>query len=83
MDIELRKWGNSLGLRIPHPIAKSFDLDDNSIVELIECQDSLILKKKKNSLTLDELLASIPNDFEYPDDIADFVDSKPLGKELI
>jgi antitoxin MazE len=83
MEIELRKWGNSLGLRIPHQVAKSFGLDEQSIVELIEEKDSLIIRKKNQSITLDELLESIPADFSYPDDVRDFVDSEPQGKEQI
>jgi antitoxin MazE len=28
-------------------------------------------------------LASIPEDFQYPEDILDFVESGPCGKEMI
>lgn len=83
MDIELKKWGNSIGFRIPHKIAESFGLDENSIVELTESKDALVIKKKKNVSTLDELLASIPNDFQYPEDVLDFIESEPLGQEII
>lgn len=83
MDIELKKWGNSIGFRIPHKIAESFGIDENSIVELTESKDALVIKKKKNVSTLDELLASIPNDFQYPEDVLDFIESEPLGQEII
>jgi antitoxin MazE len=81
MEVELRKWGNSLGLRIPHKLAQSWGLDENSVVELIEGEDQLILKKKE--LTLEEILASIPEGFEYPGDLADFVEGEPKGDELL
>ncbi len=83
MDIKLKKWGNSLGFRIPHKIAESFGLDENSIVELTESKDALVITKKLHHSTLDELLASIPDDFQYPDDVLDFVQSGPLGQEII
>jgi antitoxin MazE len=83
MEVELKKWGNSIGLRIPQPLAKSLNLDTKSIVELTQENDSLILKKKKASLTLDQLLESIPADFTYPDDVKDFINSKCQGEELI
>lgn len=83
MDIELKKWGNSIGFRIPHKIAESFGINENSIVELTESKDALVITKKKNVLTLDELLASIPNDFQYPDDVLDFIENEPLGQEII
>lgn len=83
MDIELKKWGNSLGFRIPNKIAESFGLDENSIVELTESKDTLVIRKKRTFSTLDDLLASIPDDFQYPEDVLDFVESEPLGQEMV
>ena len=82
MKVKLRKWGNSLGLRIPAKIARSIGLEECSTVELIESGKSLIIKKKED-IDLDELLTSIPDDFEYPEDIRDFVESADVGEELI
>jgi antitoxin MazE len=83
MEIELRKWGNSIGFRIPRKIAESFGVNEHSIVELTESKDALIITKKPKVSTLDELLASIPDDFQYPEDVLDFVGSEPLGQEII
>jgi antitoxin MazE len=83
MDIQLKKWGNSLGLRIPHQLASSLGLDETSTIELLEVDSALMIRKKKLPVTLEELLASIPEDFEYPSDVREFVDSPPIGQELI
>lgn len=83
MDIQLKKWGNSLGLRIPHRLAASFGWDENSTVEMLEVDGALMIRKKAAALTLDGLLASIPADFRYPEDVGDFVDSQPIGQELL
>ena len=83
MDIELRKWGNSIGLRIPYKVAESLGIDENSIVELTESNNALVITKKRNVPTLDELLESIPNEFEYGDDVRDFRESTALGDEMI
>jgi antitoxin MazE len=83
MEIELRKWGNSLGFRIPQKIAESLGLDEYSIIELIEAKDSLVITKKREVATLDDLLASIPDGFEYPTDVNEFMESGPIGQELI
>jgi hypothetical protein len=32
---------------------------------------------------LEKLLASIPQDFQYPSDVQDFIDSPPVAKELL
>lgn len=83
MDIQLKKWENSIGLIIPHNIAESFGLDENSIVELIESRNGLVITKKQKVSTLEELLSSIPHTFQYPDDVIDFIESNRLGEEII
>jgi antitoxin MazE len=83
MDIQLKKWGNSLGLRIPHQLASSLGLDETSTLELLEIDSAIVIRKKQIPITLEVLLASIPQDFEYPSDVRDFVDGLPIGQELI
>lgn len=83
MDIQLKKWGNSIGFRIPRKIADSFGIDENSIVELTELGNTLVIRKKEQVPTLDELLTSIPEDFDYPNNVLDFVKTEPLGNEMI
>lgn len=83
MEIQLKKWGNSLGLRIPHQLVTSLGLNENSTLEIVEVDNTLVLKKKSSPPSLDRLLASIPDDFVYPDDITEFVDGGPMGQELI
>jgi antitoxin MazE len=69
MELSLKKWGNSLGLRIPHHLAQTWELDEHSIVELTETPDGLILRKKP--------------DFSPPDDLTAWTDSAPTGRELL
>lgn len=83
IGIELKKWGNSVGLRIPAGILNSLDLAENTKVNLTVEGDKLIIAKQKSLPTLDEILESIPEDFDYPEDIAEFVDSKAIGDELL
>jgi len=83
MELELKKWGNSLGLRIPHKLAISCGLEENSTVEILETESGLIVRKKLIPASLQSLLASIPPDFAYPDDVQDFVSSTPVGQELL
>ncbi|WP_026072614.1 AbrB/MazE/SpoVT family DNA-binding domain-containing protein [Nodosilinea nodulosa] len=83
MDIQLKKWGNSLGLRIPHRLAESFGLDETSTVEILEADGALLIRKKMVAVSLEELLASIPEDFRYSTDGDDFTTSGPQGQELL
>ena len=81
--VTLRKWGNSLGLRIPHQIAEKMEIKENSVLVLTEENKQLIIKKAAHLPDLAEILDSIPEDFEYPDDVADFANSEPLGREIL
>ena len=83
MEIQLKKWGNSLGFRIPHQLVTRLGLDENSTLEVLEVDNTLVIKKKISPPSLDILLASIPDDFAYPDDVADFIGGEPAGQELI
>lgn len=82
MEIKLKKWGNSIGLRIPYTVAQNLGIDENSTLKLSESENSLILTKKQE-IELDDLIDSIPDGFSYPEDVADFVSSEPQGKELV
>jgi antitoxin MazE len=83
VDIQLKKWGNSIGLRIPKKLAESLNLDEHSIVEVTESKGALIITKKKMDRNLDDLLASIPPDFCYAEDVTDFIKGEPIGDELL
>jgi antitoxin MazE len=83
MDVRLKKWGNSLGLPIPHQLVESFGWDENSTVEMVEVDGALLIRQKAAALTLDDLLVSIPAGFRYPDDVQGFVDSGLAGQELL
>lgn len=83
MKVQLRKWGNSLGLRVPKKIAQKYGLDEYSLVELSETPEGIVIQKQNRVSSLDELLSTIPDNFQYPEDARDFNESGPVGEELI
>ncbi len=58
MTVPLRKWGNSLAIRIPKDIANTLSIGDNSIMELIIVDGALLLKPRK-STRLENLVSQI------------------------
>ncbi|ASC73466.1 hypothetical protein XM38_044330 [Halomicronema hongdechloris C2206] len=80
MEVQIQRWGNTVGVQIPQQIAESFGIDEHSIVELTESEGALVIRKRVSVSTLEELLNSIPEDFQYPDDVADFVESSSVGQ---
>jgi antitoxin MazE len=83
IQVELKKWGNSLGLRIPFQIADNLQITENSKVSLVIEENRLIVEKENLAPSLDEILASIPDDFEYPEDIQEFANSDTVGREIL
>ncbi len=60
MTTRVQKWGNSLALRIPKPLATEVGLQDNSPVELSLCDGKLVITPAaKPAISLDDLLAKV------------------------
>jgi antitoxin ChpS len=80
----LRKVGGSVMLAVPPAILDQLQLKAGATVGLAVEGDRLILKaQKRPKYTVDELLAG--SDYSYPMSAEDreWVDSPPVGRELI
>ena len=76
MDIQIKKWGNSLALRIPQKIAELSNIKENSTIELQVKEGTIILKAKE--LKLEDLLSQIT-----PENLHKEIDfGLPAGIEL-
>lgn len=63
MEARIKKWGNSLALRIPSSLAKEAGLQYESPVELSLIDGRLVVvPTSKPKLTLDHLLAQVTED---------------------
>jgi len=61
MTVALKKWGNSLALRIPKDILNTLAIDENSIMELSVNNGMLTVKPKSNTL-LETLVSQISSE---------------------
>ncbi|MDE2952768.1 MAG: AbrB/MazE/SpoVT family DNA-binding domain-containing protein [Chloroflexota bacterium] len=80
MLTKVQKWGNSRAVRIPKAIAEEAGLDFDCAVD-IKCVDGEIRIKrarKRKRYDLDELLASVPDDFEPQE----WDTGPPVGNEV-
>lgn len=60
MEIRMRKWGNSLAIRIPKAFAAELGLKENSAAELSLVNGQLVLTpRSKTSLKLEQLLERV------------------------
>jgi len=58
MTVAVKKWGNSLAVRIPKDIAKSLSIEDNTNLEIKVIDNQMVLKPKKDNY-LEELVSKI------------------------
>ena len=71
----ISKWGTSLAVRIPKPIAEQWGVREGSAIEIVSCGDQVVLCKK--CYNLDDMLAGVTADNLHPE-----MDTSPaLGKE--
>jgi len=79
MEVQLKRWGNSLGLRIPKGIAEAAGLKADDAVVIDTSKDGLIVKKARRKYVLADLLSQIT-----PENRHEAVDlGGPQGKELL
>jgi len=58
MTVPLRKWGNSLAIRIPKDIATTLSIEYNSLLTLAIIDGMLVIKPQKKS-RLESLVSQI------------------------
>lgn len=76
MKIHVRKWGNSIGIRIPKVFAKKIGINSGSEVEIDVSDNKIVVFKTQKKL--DKLLDKIT-----PHNIHGEINSgEPKGKEI-
>lgn len=78
MKTRLRKWGNSLALRVPSSFAKDTHVEDGSEVEISVVEGKLIITPLIKRYSLDELLAAVSKKNLH----SEIDTGKPTGKEI-
>ena len=51
MKAHIAKWGTSLAIRIPKPIAEQWGVEEGSAIEMVSRGDVLVLRKRAYDLT--------------------------------
>ena len=76
MRVAVRKWGNSLGVRIPQAFAKEVQIDEGTEVDLTIDGASIVLTPKP-TLSLSALLAGVTDDNRH----AEVESGRAVGRE--
>lgn len=75
----LRRWGNSLGVRLPVAIAREAHLLEDQQVELTVVDGGVLIRPLRRRLTLEERLASYQRMEAEP---VEAMAWKPIGSEV-
>jgi len=59
MQTTVKKWGNSLGLRIPRALTEETGLTENAIVDINVVNGRIIVEVQEEEKSLNELLSEI------------------------
>jgi len=79
MQVQIRKWGNSLALRIPKSFAALIKIEPGSYVDLSAAEGKLIARPLTDQeYSLEQLLAGITEQNLH----AEFDTGKARGKEI-
>jgi len=63
MKTRVKKWGNSLALRIPKPLAVEVGLEQDSAVEILLVDEELVVRPLSEPLwSLEPLLAEVTDE---------------------
>jgi antitoxin MazE len=62
MEAVVKKWGNSLGFRIPKSIAQLTGVKNGSMVSINIEGESIVITPHKEEQTLEELLSNVTQD---------------------
>ena len=76
----LRRWGNSLGIRLPAAIAREAQLQEDQSVELSVVEGGVLIRPVQHRLSLAERLAAYEPMAGEPTEALAF---RPLGAEVI
>jgi len=86
MNLTIKKWGNSLGVRIPKDIAKRGKLTENQTVNIEVIKEKVVITPipAKKRYSLQELLEKCsPESLALDAEDRAWLNDKPVGREIL
>ena len=79
IQVQIARWGNSLGVRVPRDVAARAGLSEGARVDIEALGDGrIVISRSHRRFTLDELLAEMTPEREHHAD-----EDSPRGEELL
>jgi antitoxin MazE len=74
----VNQWGNSLGIRIPQPVANKVGFTAGTVVSIEVVNDTIIISTIRKKYSLDELLEGVTPELTG----GEYDWGEPVGKEV-
>lgn len=81
MDLSIQKWGNSAAVRLPAGLLDHLKVAPGDKLAVEVREEGVLLRPKRVSYSLAELIAQCEQDTPMPEDIALWENAKPVGNE--
>ena len=62
MEAIIKKWGNSLGVRLPINMTKEMNIEDGSKIEIIQKNNKIIISVPDSTIDMDFLTSGMTAD---------------------
>lgn len=79
MQVQVKRWGNSLGVRIPKGLADVVGIKADDVIEIEPSENGFTVKKARKKYDLKELLSRVTPENKH--DPIDF--GGPKGREVL
>lgn len=81
MELSIQKWGNSAAVRLPATLLDQvhLTLGDKLVVEVRP--DGIMLAPARPRYSLEDLVAQCDPKAPIPEDLADWSNARPVGRE--
>ena len=79
MQVRVQKWGNSLAIRIPKPLAEDAKVEEGTVLNLVVSEGKVVATPvKKSKQSLKQMLANVSRKNLH----AEIESDAPVGREV-
>jgi antitoxin component of MazEF toxin-antitoxin module len=85
MTTKANRWGSALGIRLTNPVLEIFPVDEKTLLNLDVQKDKIIITRSKvlSKITLEELFEGFDGEYEVSEELREWEQMKPAGREMI
>jgi antitoxin MazE len=85
MTTRANRWGSAFGIRLTNPVLEIFPVDEKTLLNLDVQKDKIVITRSKilPQVSLEEIFADFDGEYEMSDELKEFEQMKPAGRELL